>query len=42
MNRLVKLGLTSFSIFVLSSYTQFIVKSDDNISTETIARKFGL
>ena len=37
MNRLVKLGLTSFSIFVLSSYTQFIVKSDDNISTETIA-----
>ena len=37
MNKLVKLGLTSFSIFVLSSYTQFIVKSDDNISTETIA-----
>ena len=36
MNKLVKLGLTSFSIFVLSSYTQFIVKSDDNISTETI------
>ena len=37
MNKLVKLGLTSFSIFVLNSYTQFIVKSDDNISTETIA-----
>ena len=37
MNRLVKLGLTSFSIFVLNSYTQFIVKSDENISTETIA-----
>ena len=37
MNKLVKLGLTSFSIFVLSSYTQFIVKSDENISTETIA-----
>ena len=37
MNKLVKLGLTSFSIFVLSSYTQFIVKSDDDISTETIA-----
>ena len=37
MNRLVKLGLTSFLIFVLSSYTQLIVKSDDNISTETIA-----
>ena len=37
MNKLVKLGITSFSIFVLSSYTQFIVKSDDNISTETIA-----
>ena len=36
MNKLVKLGLTSFSIFVLSSYTQFIVKSDDDISTETI------
>ena len=37
MNKLVKLGLTSFSIFVLNSYTQFIVKSDENISTETIA-----
>ena len=37
MNKLVKLGLTSFSIFVLNSYTQFIVKSNDNISTETIA-----
>ena len=37
MNKLVKLGLTSFSIFVLNSYTQFIVKPDENISTETIA-----
>ena len=37
MNKLVKLGLTLFSIFVLNSYTQFIVKSDENISTETIA-----
>ena len=37
MNKLVRLGLTSFSIFVLNSYTQFIVKSDENISTETIA-----
>ena len=35
MKKLTKLGLVSFSIFVLNAYSQTIVKADENGNTGT-------
>lgn len=35
MKKLTKLGVASFSIFVLNVYSQTIVKADENVNTST-------